>query len=268
MLERDEALQLLEACPVGAVVFDGERIGWVNAALTRLLDTAAEALIGRARNDLAPAWLQALFDRPAELRVPAAGERAERLLAGCRGSLQGREFVFYRDVSTERALLHEQERLRALLADHVPRDPLTGLLNSRGLFKDLEPQVSRSRRYHNPLSVVLLRLPQVDPRHPHGRELLVGTAQLLRDQMRWADTIGRLDDTAEFMLILPETPEAAAAALVGKLQAQLADLYTDGTAGSHRAARAEFGWAGWRKGDDPRLLVRRARERLNTNTQD
>lgn len=270
MLTAEEILAVLEACPAGIVVCAADgRIRWLNAGMADMLGEPAEALIGRGRNDFSAPHLRALLELPELLYVPA--HHGDRYLS-CRRTRLGEATVgFFIDVSGEHALSREIAELARLVRDHVPRDPLTGLLNHRGLHQDLERHAARSRRYANPLAVMLL-VPRdfAGYERTHGpaasQNLLVEISRMLRDQTRWADSIGRLEDTAEFTLILPETDEAAARKLADKLRRQLRALRLEG--GECVEVEAAFGLAQWRKGDDAGMLLRRAREQLETARAD
>ncbi|MBI2381923.1 MAG: hypothetical protein HYV16_14315 [Gammaproteobacteria bacterium] len=108
----------------------------------------------------------------------------------------------------------------------------------------LERELSRCRRYGSPLSLLVLQQAEADAGAARQQEL----ALRLRDCLRWADLIAR-DGRGEFVLVLPETGEAALDALRGKLAVQLAGEFP----------ALELGAAAWSRGDDAWLLLQRAR---------
>ena len=119
----------------------------------------------------------------------------------------------------------------------------------------LEAQVSRSRRYQNPLSVLMVRLECPQPAGQDiGEQGLVRFSRLLRDQTRWPDIIGRWDQR-EFLLVLPETPVSATDALKDKVKQQVESAVEHP---DDPACTALFGAAEWRKGDDAESLIERA----------
>jgi len=130
-------------------------------------------------------------------------------------------------------------------------DPSSGLLARASILKALESEVSRSRRYSNPLSVLAVEL--IAP-SPADSDALTVLGQRLQEETRWADSIGRWD-ASRLLMVLPETTAAAARALIGKLENHL-----DAAPGGHRA---RFGLAEWRRGDDSTLLAGRAIEALH-----
>ncbi len=164
---------------------------------------------------------------------------------------EGLRALVCEDISAMRRLESECDRLTAELSDQSLKDPETGLLTERGLMLVLESQVSRSRRYGNPLSLVMLGVYGRDV----GRGTMPAIARILRDQLRWADVIarGRGD---EFLLLLPETGGEDAARLVEKLQARLAAEFCD------REVWSLFGLAEWTRVDDEHRLLHRARQNL------
>jgi GGDEF domain-containing protein len=128
----------------------------------------------------------------------------------------------------------------------------------------LEQQVSRSRRYGNPLSVIVIEItgagadeagaaPTTDP-------VRLAVGQFLRDQLRWVDFIGRGPDD-RFTLVLPETPEPHATRLADKLRQRLADLALP-ESDTRIKVEARLAVAGWTKGDDAGRLLRRVGEGL------
>ncbi len=94
------------------------------------------------------------------------------------------------------------------------RDPLTGLLNRRGLDPRLSREAARWRRYGEPYALLMVdvdRFKAVNDRHGHaaGDAVLVRLAKLLREVARDVDTVARVGGE-EFCLLLPHCePEGA-----------------------------------------------------------
>jgi diguanylate cyclase (GGDEF)-like protein len=106
-------------------------------------------------------------------------------------------------------------------------DPLTDVLNRRGLDAALDAEFARFRRYREDLSVVLLDIDhfkQFNDRlgHAAGDAVLVEMASLLRRRMRDTDVVGRLGGE-EFALVLPRTGLQEAQAIVETLSNLLRD---------------------------------------------
>lgn len=256
-LDPHVAIAALEGAPMGALVVDeAGQVSWANATLHRWITT------GGGDIDLEHEFRR-LLEPQDVLSLPASGERPLRWLRCTRlGGPTGTTIHLYQDVTDYHQLLLEAERLRDDLALHATRDPLTSLPNRRALLQGLESQVSRSRRYGNPLSVMVLTLDGLASLKLEDESamehIIVTTAQLLKDQMRWVDMIGRLDEN-EFLLILPETTEEAGWVLRDKLLTLLSERLA---ASSRRALRVRTGMGSWTKGDDGLRLLRRARQMM------
>jgi diguanylate cyclase (GGDEF)-like protein len=239
------ARQLFEACPSGILALDREgRISWVNRALENLLGMPRAALLGCDADSLPHPGLSALLDGTPQAVVENTDGVSLHL---------SRSRMVPPDSSDDIAEVHfftdrgEEHKLRQRLESQQLSDEDTGLMNPRALMLVLEPQISRSRRYGNPLSIAVLDLHQ-DVGEESG-EHLRNIALLLKDRLRWADMVGR-DEDGRFVLVLPETPLAAAQTIVKKLQSGLDALLSD--------SQFRFGVAEWRKPDDVTSLLQRA----------
>ncbi len=112
--------------------------------------------------------------------------------------------------------LDDIHQLEARLRDQADRDPLTGLYNRRYFDAAMAHELARCRREGLPLSLLLIDIDhfkQVNDTHGHqaGDAVLHQLAHLLREHARTADVICRYGGE-EFLLLLPGTPQAAAAA--------------------------------------------------------
>ncbi|MFQ5407828.1 MAG: diguanylate cyclase [Anaerolineales bacterium] len=92
---------------------------------------------------------------------------------------------------------------------HLARtDSLTGINNRRHFFELAEREFERARRYHRPLSVLMLDLDhfkEINDLHGHlvGDEILREVAALCLQNLRDADILGRYGGE-EFAMLLPE----------------------------------------------------------------
>lgn len=167
----------------------------------------------------------------------------------------GTNIYFFLDVTEKQKLYSQKTILEDELSRLNTRDLQTGLPNKIALLQSLEPLISRSRRYNNPLTVIHLEV-ECD-NGTSNDDAIVKISHMLRDQMRWADIVGRLDDN-KFLLVLPETPEDAANILVEKLNGKISELIEKGL-----NVRTYFGLASWNAGDDARLLLKRSAQKAN-----
>jgi len=263
------ATEALSNAPIGVLILDKTgHITWLNQALETLLAIKRDQLIGKDEASVDPNWRSLLFSPEPTLLLEATANHPDRWLQTWRSKLNvaGGTLHYYADITDLQKIREDRARLSEKLAQHVTRDSITGLPNRQALLQGLEPLVSRSRRYHNPLSVIRLRidnLQDIDTEFGMGNGDIALTAvtQMLKDQMRWADLIGRFDRD-EFLLVLPETNYEAATQLLEMLRQRLAELTPASRTGLPITLAAQFGVAGWMLGDDRAKLLRRAREML------
>lgn len=248
---------LLEKLPFGLLGIDaGGTITLANAGACELLGMQSGDLVGRRPADLPVNAQQLLGDEP-QLYHDLAGQRWLRRQQF--QSADGVRLMLLIDVSDQERLAEENARLRQQVEDLRLTDELTGLPNRRAISQALDLHVSRSRRYQNPLSAVLVsvdlqQLASVRPLSTDPAALAV--SRFLRDRLRWVDQIGRWDED-QFLLVLPETNEADARGLLDKIIAEqdsmrLPEPYDD------LRPQLAFGLACWAKGDDMRTLLRKA----------
>ncbi len=105
-------------------------------------------------------------------------------------------------------------------------DPMTGLVNRRGLFKHLEILLAMSRRESKPLSLLLADIDhfkEVNDRWGHqvGDEVLRQLAQILRYGVREMDLVARFGGE-EFLIVLPGIDAATAAEIGERIRAEVA----------------------------------------------
>jgi len=121
---------------------------------------------------------------------------------------EGFILVITRDVQREEELIAELERLNRF-------DPLTGLLNQRGLEEVLGHEIDRYSRYGTPVSVVLLDVDGVDG---GAEETLRAVTAVVEDKKRTCDAAGRWGERA-FLIVLPDTDAIRAVAFAERLRA-------------------------------------------------
>jgi diguanylate cyclase (GGDEF)-like protein/PAS domain S-box-containing protein len=122
----------------------------------------------------------------------------------------------------------EAELKLAYNADH---DPLTDLLNRRGMWRAIRRVHAQCNRGQRPYCIAILDLDlfkQVNDVHGHltGDRLLRETALLLRNNTREADWIGRWGGE-EFLILMPDTSAEQAVVLIERLREQVAGTQFD-----------------------------------------
>ncbi|MFO7896741.1 MAG: GGDEF domain-containing protein [Candidatus Cloacimonadales bacterium] len=100
-------------------------------------------------------------------------------------------------------------------------DPLTQLLNRRAFFQHLERELEVSRRYETSVSLIYIDLDNFKTindtlGHQAGDKVLKTTSQILTENTRNSDIIGRMGGD-EFCIILPQTTAQAAQIVYEKL---------------------------------------------------
>ncbi|NNF95583.1 MAG: diguanylate cyclase [Halobacteria archaeon] len=266
-LDTTQYQQLLEACPIGLLLIDkDDQIRWINPALRNWLGARADKIVEQ-EIDAVPRELQKLWAENATVHLSATDTDDEFWLLGTSQALNdGSKMQFFVDATASKLLLQERDVLQSQLESVSLTDEDTGMPNQRALSQNLESQVSRSRRYQNPLTILIMQVDNLDEfiktqDTESVRPLLVAIRNMLNDQLRWADTIGRMTDN-EFLLILPETHLEATEQMIELINQRLGDLYIEGFENSGFKVHARFGAAEWHKGDDVGLLMMRAREVL------
>jgi diguanylate cyclase (GGDEF)-like protein len=100
-------------------------------------------------------------------------------------------------------------------------DSLTGLFNRRAFEKKIHEEFERSKRYHNPLSVLIFDLDNfknINDTYGHhgGDAALVKISETLREMTRQSDFSARFGGE-EFVMILPETDQDNAFQVANKI---------------------------------------------------
>ena len=263
-LDTSDLTALLQACPMALALSDSKQnITWVNENFEKYLGISADEIQSTNIDDL-PSGLKQLFTSSSTVHIPANKLREDQWYMCNKYNLgeSGNTMHYITDVGPLYLLMQEKELLRDELEEALARDPVTGMPNQKALFQSLESQVSRSRRYNNSLSVVILQINNLELLdEAHKAELLVPISQMLNDQVRWADIVGKLRDN-EFLLVLPETSTEACEKLCENLSQRLTELVLPlGIASNYKIA-ARFAYAEWQKGDDAGLLLLRAKKML------
>ena len=107
-------------------------------------------------------------------------------------------------------------------------DELTGSFNRRCIMRMLEDEIARAHRTKTPCSVALIDLDwfkRINDAHGHptGDEVLRTFAITTYANIRTVDRFGRYGGE-EFLLLLPDTPNEAAARTLDRLRAIIAEL--------------------------------------------
>ena len=135
------------------------------------------------------------------------------------------------------------------LREQALTDHKTGLLNSRGIDQRARSEFARARRLGHPMSVLLCDvddLREINNRFGHlqGDAALVMVAAAFRNELRQYDLCARFGGD-EFLVVLPETTEAAAMLVAQRIQVWL-DEHPIATREGMRAVGVSIGAASLR----------------------
>jgi diguanylate cyclase (GGDEF)-like protein len=124
-----------------------------------------------------------------------------------------------------RSMNREVDRLVGELDATAAHDPLTAVLNRRGLDERLGIELTRARRTGEPLTVIacdLDGLKQINDAHGHaaGDEALALTADVMASGLRDLDVLARTGGD-EFLILLPNCEIEAGARIADELREQV-----------------------------------------------
>ena len=250
VLEADGAARALDLCR--------ERRPDVLVASLALCERDGIDLVGAVKHDIEIFRTAVVLVAPAALTGATA--RAE-LRRGAHDFLiePVREAELIARVRAAGRMKILQEELAAQskrFEDELFEDPLTRVRNRRFLFSQLEALVSGARRHGRPLAVAMIDIDSfkaVNDSHGHeiGDQVLVAAGESLGRALRAEDVLGRLGGE-EFLALLPDTSEEAAAPAAERLRTAVAG------AGGPVPVTASVGWAVLHDGEESDDVIRRA----------
>jgi diguanylate cyclase (GGDEF)-like protein len=176
------------------------------------------------------AWLFLLTDKPIGLPHHGPVERFATMLVFALAV--GRCMFLGIFSSSLRASLYQSgQKLKEAyrrIEELAELDELTGAFNRRCIMRVLDEEIARSKRHGQPCSIALIDLDWFKRindgyGHPTGDEVLRTFAITMFANIRNIDRFGRYGGE-EFLLVLPNTPTDAAARLLDRLRAIVADL--------------------------------------------
>lgn len=265
-LNAQELQDIVDHSPLGIILISNAgNIEWANKNICNILHCEKNDLIDKTTETIDPRLIK-LFTDGSTIHLDANSKHDDIWLINVGHKVSDMATIHYlSDVSSLHTLAIRHEELKNDFENVNVIDPITGLPNRRAMYQTLEPQVSRSRRYENPLSIIIMKLNNLNSVESNYGEhatnkMMVEISQMLNDQLRWADTIGRLEDD-EFIFVLPETDSEASKNLISKVEDRLSDIVLEDS-NLPNILKTQFGCASWEKGDDVGLLMRRAREQM------
>ena len=267
-VDMTQMTQILQMSPSGVVIMDADgQISWANRTFEQILGQSLAQLSGKKITDIAEVNLTEMLDGSEAYQILTGSDRAEKWYTRYSQPLVSDASNTYTveyltDATSLKSMQVERDLLSAQLQEIAPIDPNSGLLTEKAIMQNVDLLVSRSRRYENPLSVVVMDVDSAGSGHDN-EQVMHSIGQLLKDQMRWADLICRVKDS-RILMVLPETDSAATAKLVDKIGAHLKQLTVPYGEGKPVPVDANFGLSSWEKGDDRTIMLDRAFNALKT----
>jgi diguanylate cyclase (GGDEF)-like protein len=172
-----------------------------------------------------------------------------------------REFLL--TLANQSGLAIENANLYARTLQLSITDGLTGIYNYRHFCERLDQEISRSRRYHVPLGLLLIdidRFKNFNDQFGHllGDEVLKAVAQAIRANTRDVDFVARYGGE-EFSVILQEIGSQEIAAYAERLRCAVAAVRFEVPGGGTRGVTVSIGAAVGQDGDpEAHEFIRRA----------
>jgi diguanylate cyclase (GGDEF)-like protein len=214
---------VLDNIASGVIILDNFlHVMEMNPAAERILNHSEDSVINRPFNSLFPSHqhlaehIQGEEEFKTEIVIEQTGTYEFRAfpIINTTNEIQGRVIMLY-DITAWK--LAELE-----LRKQAITDPLTGLYNRRHFFTLAGASLQQARRYHNPLSILMIDLDHfknVNDTYGHaaGDQVLQAFASHLLKTMRTADICGRYGGE-EFVILMPETSCGSAALSANRLR--------------------------------------------------
>ncbi len=150
-------------------------------------------------------------------------------------------YLFYRSIWKNRNLLRTANQQLEEALEKITllsrMDSLTGLLNRGAFFEGLEAEIFRNSRYGHSLAFVMMDLDyfkQINDNYGHqaGDEIIRKVAEVLREELRNVDLVGRIGGE-EFALLLVETDADAALQVCERIRLSIEKLKFKFNTSSH-----------------------------------
>ncbi len=243
------ALDCLEQMPSGVLLCNKEgKILWVNNMMQQLLGESKQFLLELTIHQL-PFKEKNLFS--SEIFLTPVANSQLRLKVIKQKLSQDQYLLHFTDVSDVlKAIKSRTLGMDGRDGDRI--DPESAVLVRKSVLQKLVFEVSRSRRYHNPLSIALIQVQEKT-----SSNWLKQTVEAIQEGKRWVDILGRWGENC-FLLILPETSQQSAIQLTEKLTVMLQERHL-----TTRISVAE-----WQLEDDAMTLLARSEQSLYMLTRE
>lgn len=128
-------------------------------------------------------------------------------------------------------------------------DPLTHISNLRGFEKDIAREIARSRRGHQPVSVLTMEIDDYDELYLHYGQstahfVMKKAAQRISSDLRATDYMARLSDST-LAVLLPGCAEALASDIAERMRGDIDDFAVDDGRGAILHVTLSLGVVTW-----------------------
>lgn len=270
------AADVLESLPIGIwVADDSGTIIWANQALGTQIGVPRDALVGRSCEDIPASKVLTLYPVAEVYHVPGAALDTDRWLECIAGSVAmtagraARVGCFWDVTHYERA--RTRRGLVLGVQDPAKIDAASGVLTQKAVLAALVAEVSRSRRYDNPLAILVIRVwPTGEGQAGHSDDrvgsVVVRIAAFLKERLRWVDITGCWN-RRNILVVLPETGLESAQGFMYKLRDEMSRHGLMDAMEQGPSVEISLGVTAWRKGDDAMSLVDRIAKHMAVNTE-
>ena len=219
---------VLDNIASGVIILDNFlHVMEMNPAAEKILNQSEDLVVNRPFNSLFPSHqhlekhIQGEEEFKTEIVIEHTGTYEFRAfpIINSANEIQGRVIMLY-DITAWK--LAELE-----LRKQAITDPLTGLYNRRHFFTLAGASLQQARRYHNPLSILMIDLDhfkRVNDTYGHtvGDQVLQAFASQMMNNLRIADICGRYGGE-EFVILMPETTSDSAAQSADRLRVWISE---------------------------------------------
>jgi len=239
-----EYSEILELSPLGVTITNAnQRIEWCNRKFLQ---------------DFALKKADIINQLYASLPIEAIDNKAHLVQQFDDSSKYAKQYRYWQAISGDKTIHYfalvrsNATKLEMLQAAKLPKRP--------NWVEFLDYEVSRSRRYDNPLSVLKLQvIIDNQPQSIDDDSINQAVKDALMDELRWADMIGNTNN-GSFLMVLPETPLSAIELLIQKISSAISTSLK--ALSKDINYQIVFGYSEWQKHDDSNKLLTRARVNL------
>lgn len=231
---------LIDVIPMPIFRRDSDgRFDLLNDAYANLVGVPGHDIYGKTLEEVyGPETARNISSQDGELLANPGATRTSEIHATTLQGEVGRDVVFHKasllldgdqrpsivgaavDVTEEKALRRELEHL-------AMTDPLTGIANRRKIMAMLDAEISRSLRYHHPVSLITLDIDHfksVNDTYGHamGDEVIKAVAAVLKDEVRKKIDLPARVGGEEFAVLLPEIQQDRAVIFAERIRKRIA----------------------------------------------